>query len=261
MREPCAENKAIPKKIHYCWFGGKPLNKLGEKCLKTWKRYFPDYEIIEWNESNFDINCCKYVKEAYEAKKWAFVSDYARFKILYEQGGVYFDTDVEVVKSFDEILDKGAFMGCENPCIKMDGDKCLQGSSVAPGLGCAVEPQNPFYKEILDDYEKSSFYNEDGTLNLYTVVQRTTDALKKYGLKDTMEIQNVNGIVIYPAEYFCPINIDTNKLKITKNTYSIHRYAASWVSKGAVLRGKIYKFIRRTFGEKTADFFQKKLGK
>ena len=90
----------IPKKIHYCWFGGKPLNKLGKKCLKSWKKHFPDYEIIEWNESNFDLNCCQYVKEAYEAKKWAFVSDYVRYKVLYEQGGVYFDTDVEVIKSF-----------------------------------------------------------------------------------------------------------------------------------------------------------------
>ena len=98
------DKKPIPKIIHYCWFGGKPLNKLGEKCLKSWKKFFPDYEIIEWNESNFDVNCCQYVKEAYEAKKWAFVSDYARFKILYEQGGIYFDTDVEVIRPFDAIL-------------------------------------------------------------------------------------------------------------------------------------------------------------
>ena len=104
----------IPKIIHYCWFGGKPLNKLGKKCLKSWKKFFPDYKIIEWNEGNFDINCCQYVKEAYEAKKYAFVSDYVRFKVLYEQGGLYFDTDVEVIKPFDAILINGNFMGCEN---------------------------------------------------------------------------------------------------------------------------------------------------
>ena len=103
----------IPKIIHYCWFGGNPLDKLGQKCLDSWKQYFPDYEIKEWNETNFDVNCCQYIKEAYAAKKWAFVSDYARFKILYEQGGVYFDTDVEVIKPFDDILIKGNYMGCE----------------------------------------------------------------------------------------------------------------------------------------------------
>lgn len=105
----------ITKRIHYCWFGGKPLNNLGKKCLKSWKKYLPDYEIVEWNESNFDLNCCRYVQEAAKEKKWAFVSDYARYKILYEQGGIYFDTDVEVLKSFDDILANGAFMGCENP--------------------------------------------------------------------------------------------------------------------------------------------------
>lgn len=235
----------IPKKIHYCWFGGKPLNKLGKKCLKSWKKYFPDYEIIEWNESNFDFNCCKYVKEAYEAKKWAFVSDYARYKILYEQGGIYFDTDVEVIRSFDDILKKGAFMGCENPTIEERVD-------INPGLGCAVAPGLGFYREVLEDYEKSSFYNEDGSMNLYTIVQRTTDLLKKHGLKNTMEIQQVAGINIYPAEYFCPIDMRTGKLNITKNTYSIHRYAASWENKNSIIRGKVYRFINRCFGQNVA---------
>ena len=235
----------IPKRIHYCWFGGKPLNKLGKKCLASWKKYFPDYEIIEWNESNFDFNCCQYVKEAYEAKKWAFVSDYARYKILYEQGGIYFDTDVEVIKSFDDILDRGAFMGCETASI--------QANAVAnPGLGCAVAPGLSFYREVLDDYEKSSFYNEDGTLNLYTIVQRTTDLLCKYGLKNTKDIQQVAGITIYPAEYFCPINMDNGKLQITSNTYSIHWYAASWVDRKSVFRGKVYRFINRSFGKNIA---------
>lgn len=244
----------IPKKIHYCWFGGKPLNKLGKKCLKSWKKYFPDYEIIEWNESNFDLNCCQYVKDAYEAKKWAFVSDYARYKILYEQGGIYFDTDVEAIKSFDDILEKGAFMGCENPTVE-------KGAATNPGLGCAVAPGLGFYREILDDYEKSSFYHDDGSLNLYTIVQRTTDLLKKHGLQDTMEIQQVAGINIYPAEYFCPIDMRTGKLTVTKNTYSIHRYAGSWVSKQDIFRGKVYKAIYRIFGKEGAEFTQKLFGR
>ena len=175
----------IPKKIHYCWFGGNPLNDLGKKCLASWKKYFPDYEMIEWNESNFDINCCQYVKEAYEAKKWAFVSDYARFKILYEQGGVYFDTDVEVIKSFDDILKEGNFMGCEN-----------ETSAVNPGLGLAVAPGLGVIKEILEDYEKASFLNADGSLDLTTIVTRTTNKLKQYGLQDINEIQTVAEINI-----------------------------------------------------------------
>ena len=236
----------ILKKIHYCWFGGKPLNKLGKKCLKSWKKYFPDYEIIEWNENNFDLNCCRYVQEAAKEKKWAFVSDYARYKILYEQGGVYFDTDVEVIKSFDDILANGAFMGCETPDLNST-------YAVAPGLGIAVSPGLGFYKEVLEDYEKSSFYNPDGTLNLYTIVQRTTDLLRKHGLKDSMEIQQVAGITIYPAEYFCPINMNNGRLKITANTHSIHRYAASWVDNKSRIRGKIYRFIIRLFGENFAN--------
>lgn len=122
----------IPKKIHYCWFGGQPLPASAKTCIDSWKKYFPDYEIIEWNESNFDLNCCDYVVEAYSAKKYAFVSDYARFEILYKEGGIYFDTDVEVIQPFDDILLHGGFMGIE----KIDADS---GICVAPGLGLAVE--------------------------------------------------------------------------------------------------------------------------
>lgn len=244
----------IPKKIHYCWFGDKPLDKKGQKCLESWKKYFPDYEIIEWNENNFDVNCCQYVKEAYEAKKWAFVSDYARYKILYEQGGVYFDTDVEVIKTFDDILEKGAFFGCENPVTEKE-------AATNPGLGCAVAPGLGFYKEVLDDYEKSSFYNEDGSMNLYTIVQRTTDLLRKYGLQDSANIQCVADIYIYPSEYFCPIDMSSGRLIITPNTHSIHRYAGSWETKKNKFRGKVYRLIHRIFGKKVANATRKILGK
>ena len=240
----------IPKKIHYCWFGGNPLNDLGITCLESWKRYFPDYEIIEWNESNFDINCCQYVREAYEAKKWAFVSDYARFKILYEQGGIYFDTDVEVIKPFDEVLNKGNFMGCESAV-----------SAVNPGLGLAVAPGLGLIKEILEDYEKASFLNEDGSLDLTTIVTRTTNILKRHGLQDINRIQTVAEVNIYPREYFCPIDMTTGKIEITPNTYSIHRYAGSWESKESLFRGKVFRFINRTFGKKVADTARKILGK
>ena len=248
----------IPKKIHYCWFGGKPLDKLGKKCLKSWKKYFPEYEIIEWNESNVDLESCPYVKQAYEAKKWAFVSDYVRFKVLYEQGGVYFDTDVEVIKPFDDILAKGAFLGCENPA-SAEGEECK--ISVASGLGMAAEAGNAFYREVLDDYESSNFVNPDGTPNLYTVVQRITDLLKKHGLQDTAQVQKIAGITIYPAEYFCPINMKTGKLEITDNTYSIHRFAASWVPAKDRFRGKVYFLLVRLFGLKFAQKVQKIVGR
>lgn len=244
----------IPKHIHYCWFGGKPLNKLGKKCLRSWKKHFPGYEITEWNESNFDLESCRYVKEAYEAKKWAFVSDYVRIKVLYEYGGIYFDTDVEAIKSFDDILERGAYMGCENPNLK-------KSIMVNPGLGIAVEPHNEIYKEIIEDYEKSSFYKEDGSMNLYTIVERTTDILKKHGLKDTMDIQKVENINIYPAEYFCPINMDTGRMELTENTHSIHRYAATWVSGKERFRGKVYFALCRILGQKNAEKLRKMLGR
>ncbi|MDY3305075.1 MAG: glycosyltransferase [Clostridia bacterium] len=244
----------IPKIIHYCWFGGKPLDTKSKKCIESWKKYFYDYEIKEWNESNFDYKQCRYSAEAYNEKKWAFVSDYARFKILYEYGGIYFDTDVEIIKDLSPILKNGAFMGCENP-------KEYKNISVAPGLGIASPAGLPFYKEMADDYEKSSFYKKDGSLNLYTVVERTTDNLKKHGLKNENKIQNIAEINIYPSEYFCPINMSTGKLETTNNTYSIHHFAGSWEKKSNKFRGRIYRLINRYLGKNTADFAKKILGR
>ena len=217
----------IPKIIHYCWFGGNPLPDMAKKCIKSWKKYFPDYEICEWNESNFDLKSCDYCREAYQAKKWAFMSDYARFWILYNYGGLYFDTDVEVIRDMSEIVNRGAFMGCEAV------NKCATGLGlgVNPGLGLGVNPGLGLYKEILDFYHTIHFANEDGTLNEQTVVFYTTNILKKHGLQDVEKIQNIAGVYIYPAEYFCPMNYGTGKLTITKNTVSIHHYSASWHSK------------------------------
>ena len=247
----------IPKKIHYCWFGGKPLTALGQKCLESWRKYFPDYEIIEWNETNFDVNCCQYVKEAYKAEKWAFVSDYARFKILYEHGGIYFDTDVEVIKSFDDILEKGNFMGCEN---KISTANPGLGLAVAPGLGLAVAPGLGLVKEILNDYENDSFLNDDGSLDLTTIVTRTTNILKRHGLENINELQIVADVNIYPVDYFCPIDMSSGRLIITENTHSIHRYVGSWETKKNKFRGRIYRFINRFLGEKIAEKIRKVVG-
>ncbi len=243
----------IPKKIHYCWFGNNPLNNLAVKCIESWKKYLPDFEIIEWNEKNFDINCCQYVREAYEEKKWAFVSDYVRYKVLYEYGGIYFDTDVEVIRPLDKILLDGPYMGCENPTPEK--------MAVNLGVGCAAVPGMSFYREIIDDYESSQFVNDDGSQNLYTIVQRTTDILYTHGLQNSMDIQFVAGIKIYPSEYFCPINMDTGKLEITENTYTIHRFSASWVSGFDKFRGKVYFLIRKVFGKRVATWARRIFGR
>ena len=222
----------MPKVIHYCWFGGNPLPELARICIDSWKKYLPNYEIKEWNESNFDLDSCDYIKEAYKCKKWAFVSDYARFKILYNYGGLYFDTDVEIISSLDDIIDNGAFMGFENMGNSNSKITSEINLGVNPGLGLGVNSGLALYKEILDVYENSHFLNDDGTQNLSTVVERTTDILRKHGLKNKNEKQTIAGVTIYPFEYFCPIDCATGKKCITQNTKSIHWYMDSWGSEG-----------------------------
>ena len=208
----------IPKIIHYCWFGHNSLPPLAIKCIESWKKYFPDYEIKEWNEDNFDVNIIPYTKEAYAAKKYAFVSDYARFWILYKYGGLYFDTDVEVIRPMDDIIAKGPFMGCENE-VENNGATAL---AVAPGLG--------LYKDMLELYASLHFVDSAGNYNLKTVVDYTTEVLCRHGLRNISEIQYVGGVYIYPVEYFCPISVKDGKLRITSNTRTIHHYAQSWQS-------------------------------
>lgn len=208
----------IPKVIHYCWFGGSKLPSSAKKCIRSWKKYCPDFEIKEWNENNFDVNCCDYVKEAYKKKKWAFVSDFARFWILYNYGGVYFDTDVELLKPMDHILNAGPFMGCEDI------------NYIGPGLGIAAPAGLKLYKEIIDSYLTDHFVDRYGVINLETVVTRVTDILRNKGFSGKNKIEIVDGIYIYPTEYFCPLNLKTREINITCNTYAIHHYTASWYS-------------------------------
>ncbi|WP_455665411.1 glycosyltransferase family 32 protein [Phocaeicola sp.] len=229
----------IPKIIHYCWFGRNPLPPLAVKCIESWKKYFPDYEIKEWNEDNFNINIIPYTKEAYERKKYAFVSDYARFWILYHYGGLYFDTDVEVIKPMGGIIAKGSFMGCETDMNK-SGAIAL---AVAPGLGLGAYPALGLYSELLQLYAGLHFIKESGRLNLKTVVDYTTEVLCSHGLKNISEIQYVAGVWVYPKEYFCPIDYVTKRKSITNNTCSIHHYAASWVTPWQVLKDRVKRII------------------
>ena len=220
----------IPKIIHYCWFGGNPLPELALKCINSWKQSMPDYEIKEWNETNFDVNIISYTKEAYLAKKYAFVSDYARYWILYTYGGVYLDTDVEMVKPIYDILEKGAFMGHER-------DASLIAN---PGLGMACDAGNLFVGELLSFYGDLHFFNQDGTLNMTSIGQYLSEILKGKAVATDKEIQYVNGFYIYPGEYFGPISSITRRLLITDNTRTIHRYAATWVNQSMILQIKKY---------------------
>lgn len=232
----------IPKIIHYCWFGGNPLPDSVQKCIKSWKKFLPDYEIKEWNESNFDVNMIPFTREAYAAKKYAFVSDVARFFILYNEGGLYFDTDVEVVSSLDDILAHGAYMGVEVPS--------KEGSmpAVNPGLGLAAEAGNKVLRSVLDHYQTQHFLDENGQQIPGTVVSHTTEVLaKEYGLQPNNEIQSLDGVTIYPQDFFNPFNDATGVLNKTKNTRSIHWYSKTWIDK-PMWYFKITRIIHRFFG-------------
>lgn len=207
----------IPKKIHYCWFGGKPIPEKDQKCIASWKKYCPDYEIIKWDESNYDITKNRYMKEAYEAKKWGFVPDYARLDILYNEGGIYLDTDVELIKGLDDLLDNKGYMGFE--------DK----ERINPGLGIGAEKHNPTIKKIMDDiYEDRRFKKADGSLDITPSPKMNTDELVSMGLVINDKKQTVGELTIFPTEYFCPKSYETNEINITENTYSIHWFNASW---------------------------------
>lgn len=255
------ENR-IPKVIHYCWFGGNPLPPLAEKCIASWRKYLPDYEIKRWDESNFDVNIIPYTKQAYEAQKYAFVSDYARFWILYNYGGVYFDTDVEVIRSMDDIIAAGPFMGCENS-YKAGAKPNELG--VNPGLGLGVNPGLDLYKEILDLYDILQFIQHDGKLNLKTVVEYTTELLCRKGLQNQEGIQNIAEINIYPIDYFNPKDYESGKITITDNTKSIHHFAASWMPPrakyGAILNRWIIKVIGLSASRKLVGFYYRHIYK
>lgn len=213
----------IPKVIHYCWFGRNPLPKSALKCIDSWRKFFPDYEIKEWNEDNFDVNIIPYTQQAYEAKKYAFVSDYARFWILYHHGGIYFDTDVEVIKSMDDIVARGAFFGIELANLK------TKQIAVNPGLGMGAESNCHIYKQMLDGFEKISFLLNNGTMNPFTMIPMLTNFLYKDGLVCKDEMQNVGDVYVYPSDYFNPWDDLVGKLKTTGNTRSIHWYSKTWM--------------------------------
>lgn len=214
----------IPKVIHYCWFGGKEKPTEVIRCIESWKKYCPNYKIIEWNEKNYDYQKNEYTKYCYEHKLWAFFTDYVRLDIIYSYGGIYLDTDVEVIKSFDPLLKEDCFLGMEEI------------GTVNTGEGFGAEKGNPIIKENKEFYEnKFNFFN-NGKFKKIICVKITTDILTKYGLRKINEIQSFDVFTVYPPAYFCPKKMGTNKITITKDTYSIHHFDSSWKSNNLILR-------------------------
>ena len=224
----------IPKIIHYCWFGRNPLPESAKKCIDSWRKFFPDYEIKEWNEDNFDVNIIPYTAEAYAAKKYAFVSDYARFWILYHYGGIYFDTDVEVIKDMSPIINSGPFMGRE-----------LADATVNPGLGLGAETHMDVYQLILKNFEGMEFWAEEGVQNKYTMIPMVSELLRGNGFVANGDVQDIMGMKIYPQDYFNPLDDATGKLRLTDNTYSIHWFMASWQKPQPAIIKKAKQYVRR----------------
>lgn len=209
----------IPKIIHYCWFGNGEIPEKDKANIEGWKKLNPDYQIIRWDESNYDINKNAYMSECYSIPKWGFVPDFARTDIIYTHGGFYFDTDVELIKPLDELLNEKCIMGFEN------------NYSVNHGHGFAAEKGNPIIKELLDFYNTIHFINEDGSLNMTASPIYITQLLTKHGLKLNGKEQFIDGVHIFPVDYFCPKDYSTGEITITNSTYGIHHFNLSWMNK------------------------------
>lgn len=227
----------IPKIIHFFWFSGEPFPPAVKQCMESWHKFFPDYEIKWWNSKNYDVNKCAYTKEAWEAKKYAFLTDYARFDVLYHYGGVYFDTDVEVIKKMDDIIARGPYMGLEAGSIKSfiksnkKKARSFNHSRVDPGQGMAAYPNMPLFKDVLDDYGSRHFLKPNGKYDMTNLPQRVSRSMRKHTVIKKDGFAYCEGIYIYPKDYFCPLSYITKRLKITNNTRSVHWYNASWLPK------------------------------
>lgn len=229
----------IPKIINYCWFGGAPLSELALECVESWKKYCPDYEIVEWNELNFDLNCCEFVKEAYQARKWAYVSDYARLKIIYDNGGIYLDTDVKLIKSLDDLLSENCFFGAETS------------GYVATGLGFGAVRNSSVVKMLLMEYSGKHFKLSNGNYDMEPCPIKNTRPLFRQGYKySSKEIWKGSEVTVFPPEYFCPLNYQTKQMVITDKTFSIHLYNASWHSR----LDKVIAFIEGESSKGDYDF-------
>lgn len=227
---------SIPKIIHYCWFGGNEKPSKIKKCIESWKKFMPEFDIIEWNESNFDINALQYTKQAYEMKKYAFVSDVARLKALSMYGGIYFDTDVEVFKNFTPLLDEQCILGFEEE------------EYIATSM-MAVEPNNKLINKFLKIYNDIPFLDAKGNIIEGTNVSKLTDLLIERGLKRENIYQQLDdNISIYPKEYFSPYVYPYGIYQITDNSYCVHHFFVSWQSKTVLLKRYLKMVIAKLIG-------------
>lgn len=235
----------IPKIINYCWFGGQEKPESVINCIESWKKFCPEYKLVEWNEANYDISKKNiYVQQAANRQKWAFVTDYARLDILFNNGGLYFDTDVELIRSPETLLENTTFFGLENVL------------AVNTGIGCGSIKGAPVLKKLMVIYDNSYFVNKEGKANYRTCVEIATNELINYGLKPINETQRIEvedrDVMIYSTDFFCPQLYHSKKINLTKNTYSIHHYNASWQSKTqrilSPIKTSIRKLIDKFFG-------------
>lgn len=232
---------AIPKIIHYCWFGDGQIPEENQAYIDEWKSICPDYQIIKWDESNYDINKVAFMREAAKFKKWAFVSDYARIDVVNTFGGIYLDVDVQLLKSYNAFLNHQSFWG-----IEKDFNRQLY---VAPGLGFGSVPNNPILIELLDLYNGMHFDNN----NLIAIPVLCRSVFEKRGFVQKNRIQKIDGGVIYPTEFFDTMNC-FGKIKITKNSISTHHYLGSWIKKPENNENMLFKKCVYYFGEKTGEY-------
>lgn len=220
----------IPKIIHYCWFGGNPLPYEVKQCIKSWKKYAPDFEIIEWNETNFDVKAHAFSEKAYKEKAWAFVSDYARLRVVYDHGGVYLDTDVELLKPINKLLDHSFYIGVQ------------QGNEFpTTGLGFGAEKESVIVKEMMEQYDSVQFNKAE--MKTFACPYLNSKVLYKYGYVYSDEIWKKNDVYVYPPKYFDPLSPGDSENLMCNDTYSIHHYSASWTSKSYVLRRRLFRFV------------------
>lgn len=229
----------IPKIIHYCWLSKEPYPKLIQRCMQSWKEKLPDYELMLWDSNRFNVNSVPWVKQACEAQKWAFAADYIRLYALYNYGGIYLDSDVEVLKPFDDLLGQQYFFGREHTPDLIENQHSIEAATMGAEKGA------PFLKNVMSFYENHNFINDNGSLNTTTLPTILAQKL------DNEEIS------VLPMEYFSPKNTRTLELQITKNTYSIHHFNGSWHSlaqqKHVALRTKLCIFFGEFFGNAIAS--------
>lgn len=225
----------IPKVIHYCWFGGKPLDELSERCIASWKKFCPDYKLVRWDETNYDVTKNEYMRRAYEEKKWAFVSDYARLDIIYEHGGVYLDTDVELIKPLDELLNRRAFMGIEYSLY------------VNTGLGIGGEPGVKLFQILCEDYNTANFFRDDGSLNMVPCSYYQTEHLEALGYVREDRCQEVEGVTLLPSWVLASRDWYFGTLEgVREETVAIHHGAASWLDEEQrALRQRQHRLVDR----------------